>query len=270
MSAQFEFDAIGTHWWCELLDTTEVPNDLPEAVDAYVRTFDQDYSRFIETSLISKLNRGEILHNPPRELYDMLVYARQLFEQSEGAFNVTVGGVLHAKGYGSRSHAARIWYEPWSHITLTPKKITLPHGMTIDLGGFGKGWLIDKLGELFQAHGHTHFVINGGGDMLIRSKIPLTIKLENPHSPTEAIGEVSIARGALAASSNAKRTWKFEGKTHHHIIDPLSANPEALGTFVTADTALTADSLATILLLRPHLKDSFETEYHASALVIKN
>ena len=270
MSVTFEFDGIGTHWWCELLDRTSTDERLVAAVKSYVDVFDKSYSRFISSSLVGCLNSGETIKNPPQELYDMLTYAKQLFDDSDGAFNITVGGDLHAKGYGSREQAARIWYEPWSHITLSPEQIGLPNGMTIDLGGFGKGWLIDKLGELFETQGYSHYLINGGGDMLIRSEEPITIQLEDPRDDTQAFGEIQITQGALAGSANTKRSWQYEGKTYHHIIDPLGKKNDVVGTFVTAESALIADSLATIIFLRPELQSTLETDYHATALLIKN
>jgi len=75
----------------------------------------------------------------------------------------------------------------------------------------------------------------------------------------------------LAASSTVKRVWKKGTDTMHHIIDPETGKPTDTGivaTFVCAHTALVADSLATILVIRPDLEDSLKRQYNAETLLL--
>jgi len=58
--------------------------------------------------------------------------------------------------------------DPRSAITITDDAITLTAG-ALDIGGFGKGYLIDLLAQDLKAHDLHHFLINGGGDIYVTS-----------------------------------------------------------------------------------------------------
>lgn len=115
----FEFDAIGTHWWCESLeDNCVFDNKLATALLQRAAQFDADYTRFADTGYIGQLNKTGVVHHAPKELIDMLAFAKELYEASEGAFNISVGGALHAAGYGAPQRTARIWVNPWPDIVV--------------------------------------------------------------------------------------------------------------------------------------------------------
>ena len=265
----FEFDAIGTHWWCESL-AAPISATLSDAWVATARQFDQDYSRFIESSLVSTLNRSKSLTNPPHELITMLELARELFEVSDGAFDISVGGTLHAQGYGSRRYAASVVPDFWDHTIITHDRIEIPHDAVIDLGGLGKGWLIDRLAQLAEQYGLTKYIINGGGDMYIAAPAPIPIALEDPAHPDTFLTSIEVL-GGFAASSQAKRQWQDGTATKAHIVDPRT-NDTAVspiqGSFVQAPTATIADAMATILLLRPDLRQSLTWRYDLKVMLV--
>lgn len=267
----FEFDAIGTHWWCESLeDNCVFDNKLATALLQRAAQFDADYTRFADTGYIGQLNKTGVVHHAPKELIDMLAFAKELYEASEGAFNISVGGALHAAGYGAPQRTARIWANPWPDIVVKKSTITIPQDMTLDLGGLGKGWLIDELLALCRAYGMSKVLINGGGDMLVANSELIEIALEHPLNHTKMIGTTKLKNQALAVSGNTKRRWAdAEGNEHVHIIDPMGSKTDVAGTFVKADTARVADALATILIMRPELKDRLERQYKAKAIVVR-
>ena len=268
----FEFDGIGTHWWLECLEA-EFDEAAKKTILAEVERFDRAYSRFKDDSLIGQLNRTGVLLHPPRELLEMFAWSHELYDVSDGAFDVSVGGVLHAQGYGSRAQAAPIAEDFWQHITYNEREIRLPPGATIDNGGYGKGWLIDNLVKLLRQCGYQSFIVNGGGDMYVNASEPVEITLEHPHDSTKSIGATRLQNQALAVSGIAKRTWQNEGKTHHHIVDPHTSDSlenNVAGVYVQAKTATIADSLATILMIRPDLQAALSKKYSANVRIITN
>lgn len=269
-----EFEAMGTHWWCELLDTTIFPDDLRNKINQMVEQFIATYSRFDEHSLLSRLNQTGSVTHPPAEFVSTMKFAREMFEASDGTFNISVGGKLHDLGYGSRTHRNRVNSALWDDTVVSDTCIRIPKNTTIDFGGFGKGWLIDKIAALLRANGYESFIINGGGDILVSSRKPIELALEHPTDRTRAIGSVKITHGSLAASSNVKRAWKTaDGTTKHHIIDPAT-NDSAVGivtaTFVQANSTLVADAIATILLINPRLVSKLRQRYHCEVLFYPN
>jgi len=228
-----------------------------------VEQFSCDYSRFDDTSYIGQLNSKGVVDDVPDELLDMLEFARQIYDDSEGAFNISIGGLLHDRGYGSQQRRAPVWPDPWPAIVIDDHHITIPHDMTLDLGGFGKGWLIDQVAELCEKQ-QLHYIINAGGDLRINSDQPIELGLEDPNDPARLARTVTMTRGAVAASSRAKRRWQMAGTNYSHIVTPSGDEPTALaGSYVIAETALVADSLATIALLRPDLVKKLTHAYDA-------
>ena len=251
-----EFDALGTHWWIELIDALAT-GDITEKILQRVHQFQDDYSRFLPDSYIGQLNRLKVLKNPPDELRDMLAFAREMFEISGGVFNISVGGRLAALGYGKGLKESRIDSRFWDETSVTTSEVRIPGSIEVDLGGFGKGWLIDSLGALLESEGFTQFVINGGGDILVKSEKPVELALEHPYDQSLMIGTTRVKNGALGVSSNTKRVWKKEGKTHGHIIDPRTnqtSHSRVVASYIQSDTALIADTIATILLISPDLE----------------
>jgi len=269
-SDQYEFEAIGTHWWLERLDGGRFNDSIREAFATYTTEFDRRYSRFRDDSLIIQLALRGVLRHPPTEMTTMLKYAEELYKASDGVFNPCVGAVLHTLGYGSRSHAGQSG--PFNKlVSLSAAEIRVPKGLVLDFGGFGKGWLIDEYARILREHGVKEYIVNGGGDLYVEAAKPISFALEHPYDPALKIGDIQITKGALAASSTVKRAWRDGNKVYHHIIDPrtgMSSETDIVATFVQADSALIADSLATILIIRPDLKESLDKRYNAKTLLI--
>ncbi len=267
----YEFDAIGTHWWIEILDNHAITPDLRRQITAIYEQFDAAYSRFREDSLVAKLARDGNLANPPGEMLAMLDFAREMYDASEGAFNITVGATLHALGYGSRQHAGRSLANPWDAVAYSKDEISAPRGLMLDFGGFGKGWLIDLFAKELRELGYEQFIVNGGGDLYVTSRTPVEFALEDPYDPTKKIGQTRISKGALAGSNTVKRVWTTEGTQHHHIIDPTtnaSSKTDIVAAYVRADTALIADTMATILILRPQLEKALAAKYNLQTILV--
>lgn len=269
----YEFDAIGTHWAIEVLSNQELSDELIADIHHTVDRFDQRYSRFREDSLIAELARTGILKNPPQEMIDMLTFAKQMHKDSGGAFTVAVGASLHRMGYGSRVHGRSIDRNIWDTITFSRNEIVTPVGEMLDFGGFGKGWLIDKLVEIMREARIQEFIVNGGGDLYCQSESPIEFRLEDPHDMMKQYGQTRITRGALAASNTIKRAWRDGDTLRHHIVDPATDAPSespVIASFVKADTALIADTMATILILRPELEAELTTEYTLKTILVYN
>ncbi len=268
-----EFDAIGTHWWLEILSDQIITPGLIESLAATAAQFDQRYSRFRDDSLVSELYRTGRLSRPPAEMLRMFEFAREMYEVSDGAFDMTVGNALHRFGYGKRSIAKDVDVTRfWQQIAVSPIEIRYPHGVMLDFGGFGKGWLIDQFVRDLKLAGISEFIINGGGDLYVESKKPVRFALEDPYDNVKLVGSVDIARGALAGSNSLKRIWQDGTEQKHHIIDPKtndSSQTDVVASFVVASTALIADTMATIFILRPELEEILSRRYDLKTVLIR-
>mgnify|MGYP000040437294 CR=1 FL=1 len=251
--------ALGTRWWVEVFDGGVDPTVLAPHLTDRIEAFEARYSRFREDSLVSQLNRTGELIEPPAELLELLTDALYFAEVTDGVFNVLVGAELVRRGYDAHyslteSEAAPAPPpDPTHALTLSPQRITLTSG-SLDLGGFGKGYLIDLLvRELRESWGLAHFLINGGGDVYASSQggAPLTIHLEDPTTPGHALGAIALFEQGFAASAGNRRRWHGRAGPVTHLVDARdpSAPPPPTATFVVADCAAEADMWATTLTL---------------------
>lgn len=262
----FEFELMSTKWFIESIDNKNIPE---KQILKISNEFVKKYSRFDESSLLGQVNKNKILHNPPKEMLNMLNFAKQMFQDSNGLFNISVGGELNRLGYGNTKNSGTIHTDIWDKIMFNEEKINLPTDIVLDFGGFGKGWLIDVLVEFMNQNNLENFIINGGGDLYVSSNTPIDIALEHPLDPTKKIGQTLITKGALAVSSTKKRV--FNNK--HHIIDPTTnINPQndIISTFVKGETALISDVCATILLIDPEMDNHLKKLFNIKTIYFKN
>lgn len=267
----YEFDAIGSRFWLERLDGGQFTSELRSAIDDYVTLFDLRYSRFRDDSLVSQLFDTGLISEPPEEMLRMLDFAKEMYDASDGVFDLTVAGALSKLGYGSRKHSASIRSDLWDILEYSPEEIRCSKGIMLDFGGFGKGWLIDEIARIMREHGATQFIVNGGGDLFVQSDTPIEFALEDPHKPGTVYRTVSISRGALGASNTIKRSWETAGGLKHHIIDPTtgdSSESSRVASYVLAPSALIADTLATVVIIRPELTDTLSRTYDAHVMLI--
>lgn len=252
---QFDFPALGTHWWLEIWDNVSHQQSLAvrsQILDV-VTQFEAKYSRFAPHSIISQLNRQRTLVLDDESL-ELLRYGVALFQRSGGIFNILVGHILEARGYdhnysltdsGSHTLAAG---NPSQDIVFEGNRVHLKHG-NIDIGGYGKGWLIDTLYAHLQRLEIQQLLINGGGDMYVthQHNQPVDIYLEDPIRTGKIVGTIALKNRAFAASSPHKRAWATpqpHGK-QNHIVSGQAVKDVV---YLTAASAVEADAFATTLL----------------------
>lgn len=256
------FEALGTKWWIEIFDDIDEEKGTAVIRDCafLAHKFNDTYSRFKGDSVISILNRERSFENPSEEYRSILTYGKGLYLRSDSTFNFLVGHVMEARGYDAEYSFTPKDTElkvcnPITDLQISESEITLTCG-NVDLGGFGKGYLIDLMAEQLKATGIQYFLINGGGDMYATSDCnePIKIYLEHPTEPGKYIGETSLLNQGFAASSPFKRQWVHEEQTYTHIVSETAL--EAVASFVKADTAAEADAFATtsLLLSQKHLE----------------
>lgn len=263
MKHDFTFEAIGTHFWIEIFDEIDEKqlDTTRRRIELLCSSFNENYSRFRPDSHVSILNHERALKNPNEECRALFALGKELYLRGQGSFNPLVGHILEARGYDTEysfqatgGADAPSTCNPLTDLTITETEITLTCG-NLDLGGYGKGYLIDRIAEDFLAHDIRYFLINGGGDMYGTSHQngeAITIYLEHPTKEDKYIAETTIHNQGFAASSPFKRRWKSGDKTYTHIV----ATDEAplLATFIKAKNAVEADAFATVAMLLPEDK----------------
>lgn len=276
-----EFAVMGTTAHLVLVAGTEsMLDDLVEVA----QFLHERWSRFIETSDISRLNNAE---GEPTEVDPVTVAlvmemlaARRL---TDGSYDPTILPRLVAEGYAksrvdstlttSLPVSAR-WPVDTSGTTIAGNTVTMPLGMTLDPGGIGKGFAADVLATRALELGALGALVEIGGDLRIVGSAPdgelWRIGIDDPHNPGSHCARVNLLDGAVATSSTLIRTWELDGSTRHHLIDPLtglSLNSDVVSVTVVAVSAAIAEVVAKCGFLRADFLD-WVPGLGAAALVV--
>jgi thiamine biosynthesis lipoprotein len=135
-------------------------------------------------------------------------------------------------------------------------EVALSPGLAVDLGGFVKGWAVQRAaGERMRA-GAPRGLIDAGGDIAAwrgPGGAPWRIGVEHPldTAPAGVLALPPVA--AVATSSVVRRGWRdTAGARLHHIIDPRTGAPadsDCLQATVLAADLAAAEVYATCLVL---------------------
>ena len=145
----------------------------------------------------------------------------------------------------------------FDQIELDPtyKRIRLPEGLKIDLGGIAKGWIAERAAGVLSEYTEACAVDAGGDAFMIGTPShsdTWRISLEDPCDPSRTLTVLKIHPGAVATSAVTKRRWQQGEKTQHHLIDPRTQQPaetDWLSVTVVAEHAAQAEVYAKCLLI---------------------
>jgi thiamine biosynthesis lipoprotein len=236
---------------------------------AFIQQSEQRFTRFTDNSELADLNRAAgTWFQASADMFMVLEAAQTLARQTEGLFNPAILPALKQAGYdrsmdelrgrGDRVSTVQVLEMQdfrAARLDASTQSVNLPDEMQVDLGGIAKGWIAEQaawqLSDFSQA-----CAVSAGGDMFLigmpEGATRWEIGLENPLEPEQDLAVLSVAPGAVATSSIAKRRWMHNGQPQHHLIDPrtgLPAQTEWLSVTVWAETATEAEVYAKVLLI---------------------
>ena len=236
-----------------------------------------------------------------KDLFRVLLRARQVARQSGGAFDVTCGPLV---ALWRKARKTLLLPTPeaieqarklvgWQKMRLNPSKHTaqlLVPGMKLDLGGIGKGYADDCAQQVLKRRGITRALVEAGGDIVVsgpppgeagwKIQVPNAVvreegtgnreqetqsKIENRKSafPSSLAAPVLLfANVAVSTSGDTEQFVDIDGKRYSHILDPRNGQ------------ALTSRVQVTIIARNGITSDSLSKvasllEPDASAAIIK-
>lgn len=132
-------------------------------------------------------------------------------------------------------------------------------GMSIHLGGIGKGYGIDRGAEILRARGLSDFMIQSGGDVYaggLKDGRPWRLGVQDPRgAPDRRFAELELSNGTFSTSGDYERFFIKNGRRYHHVLDPSTGEPArgARSVTIVANRAAVADGLSTgVFILGPH------------------
>jgi len=201
-------------------------------------------SRFRADSELSLVNaRAGTWVVVSNELALIVSLALEGARRTEGRFDPTVLPTVVAAGYDRDFDdvlaGARAALGPpvpcgrWGDVEIRGRRLRLPAGVGLDLGGIAKGWTVDLGAEAAVRAGLPWALVNAGGDLRLCGDAPeggLEVGVEDPEDPSTQLARLRLESGAVATSSVTRRAW---GPDLHHLIDPSTGRP-AVGPVLQA------------------------------------
>lgn len=222
------------------------------------------YDAHSELSRINNSYNAEITVSP--EMAEVLSLSKELYRMTDGAFDVSSGKLFQywkdmirgVQGIprvpesrtvtGLKADTGIDCIE----INRERRSVTLrKKGVTIDLSGIAKGYIVDRAIGALRKQGVASCLINSGGDMYalgtIRGK-PWKIGVRDPDDARRYIDTFSVTNAGMATSGDYEQSFMLDGKRYSHIINPKTGFPAAnnlVSTTVIAPNLTLADALAT-------------------------
>jgi thiamine biosynthesis lipoprotein len=230
-----------------------------------VHQLEQLMSVYRDDATLSQLNRTASISAVAVEddLWKLLQRAKRVSEQTAGGFDPTAGALLslwrrarQADTIPSASDIATTLASVGAHhLLLDEAAFTVAfdrQGVELNLGAIGKGYAVDRAGELLLDRGVQNWLVHGG-----RSSIRAQgchaghdgwpVGLQNPLLPDKPFATLLLRDQALGTSGTAVQWFRHEGKRYGHILDPRTGWPveSMMSVSVIAPDAALADALST-------------------------
>lgn len=266
---------------CEVLlytDDRQLVEQVAQLAVSETRRIEKKFSRYISDNLCFQLNHsnGQAIAIDP-ETFQLLEYASQLFELSDGLFDIT-SGVLRKiwkfqtgeKPPTQKQITDKLQFIGFEKLQFDESKFVMPKNMEIDFGGIGKEYCVDRVANLIAPlcdKNKASFLVNFGGDLVAinyDSKHPAWIVgLESVKKEGESQAIIEVSQGAIATSGSTKRVFEYQGKTYAHILNPktgypIEGAPRSVSVF--AQTCSLAGGMSTLAQLQGEKAETFLNE----------
>jgi thiamine biosynthesis lipoprotein len=241
------------------------------SLHASVNTVDRQMSNWKPDSDLSRLNRApahEWVSVPPA-LAAVLTTALQVGRVSHGAFDIGLGELVQAWGFGpggSRVDEQRIRafraqpYRPAADvldIDAARCRVRKSAPITLDLSGIAKGYGVDCLASCLDGFGMTDYLVSIDGELRSRGAKPggqpWSVAIEKPlRGIRDVIGVMELGTAAIATSGDYRHWAQHEGRSYSHTMNGALREPASnrlAAVSVVASTCMLADAWATALLV---------------------
>lgn len=262
---------MGTH--ARVLTIGGAP-DLPARLFEGLKSLEQRWSRFLDSSELSVMNMNPgIPHPVSSESVELLETMKRGHYLTKGAFDPTLLPALVDEGYvtslvsphlTTRVHEAARSRGNLDAVEIADGTVTVPRGTMIDSGGVGKGLAADMMARMATEAGALGVLVDVGGDVRVSGFSPRgdawRLAIEDPFDTARQLSVVTVSEGGVATSTVTKRRFQSGSTDTHHIISPRtlkSTDSDTVQATVVASTAADSEMWTKVAFVDGH-RELFE------------
>lgn len=212
-------------------------------------------SRYISNSDISRitaLKKGESVIVSP-ETIECLQIARRIYEQTNGAFDITVGGLVQLWKQQTPSEEQirkELCAVGQNRVIIDSQKLTVTveaDEIELDLGGIGKGYAVGKMGQVLKEWKIDKALIHSGSSSVLAmdaptGKVGWKVRLSSPIEPKKEIRMLEMRSQALSCSGLRRGSDMIHPDTGMSIQDKAAV-------WVRGDDPSICDGLSTAFMV---------------------
>ncbi|MEM7412764.1 MAG: FAD:protein FMN transferase [Myxococcota bacterium] len=266
-------EALGTTWSVKLAGelAPERQRSLQAALENALARVDAQMSTWRDDSELSRFNLlgadAPFVFSP--EAFAVFAISEEVAVRSGGAFDVTVGPLVDAWGFGARPRRAtapeaeqlaslrRDVGRHWLRLDAVERSVEKRRaGVRVDLSAVAKGYAVDLLAQTVSERGHANFLVEIGGELRGAGERPgggpWRVAIEEPREEGRQVHRiVALSDAAMATSGDYRNFFTDDaGRRFSHTIDPRTGSPIAhplASVTVVHPSAAWADAWATAL-----------------------
>lgn len=271
----------------------ERDENLKPAIDSILEVIDRSMSTYRTDSAISKINQGDTTVVVDEHFRKVFEASQQIWQESEGLFDPTVGVLVNAWGFGKQKISEADLptdknidslrkYVGFDKVALTEKNLIKKRYTEIlfDFNAIAQGYTSDVVANYLSARGIKNYIVEIAGEMYLKGKNTVedkswTIGVENPLKPLDdrdLVATIQFTNQGLATSGNYRKVWTdSNGRKYVHSINPLTGRAtqsDVLSATVVAPSTMLADGYATMFMVMGLAKSKAFLEKHPDLAVL--
>ena len=271
----------------------ERDENLKPAIDSILEVIDLSMSTYRPDSAISKINQGDTTVVVDEHFRKVFEASQQIWQESEGLFDPTVGVLVNAWGFGKQKISEADLptdkkidslrkYVGFDKVALTEKNLIKKRYTEIlfDFNAIAQGYTSDVVANYLSARGIKNYIVEIAGEMYLKGRNTVedkswTIGVENPLKPLDdrdLVATIQFTNQGLATSGNYRKVWTdSNGRKYVHSINPLTGRAtqsDVLSATVVAPSTMFADGYATMFMVMGLAKSKAFLEKHPDLAVL--
>lgn len=221
-------------------------------------------SKYKPGSEISRLNRlGKLAVSP--ETFYILKKSQEFWKLSDGAFDITVSGLVDLWGFTDKKYKvpeeseikAALKFVGSQKIIFNDEKNVvefIASGVKVDLGAIAKGYALDCALKKLKENNITSCLINIGGQIYClgdRFGKPWKIAIQSPRGK-DFVDFLELKDAGVATSGDYEQYFVKDNARYSHILNPKTgypANSGIISATVITNNNLAADALSTAIFV---------------------
>jgi FAD:protein FMN transferase len=281
MACLYAIDAYST------TDENALRAALDTALDEVDR-IDRLMSHYQPASPLSQINRDasrrEVVVDP--ELFAFLERSIRYSEETDGAFDITVGPLMKAWGFfRGEGHlpdesqlAAALHVVGAKHVLLNHDRRTIrfdAEGVELDLGGIAKGYAVDRVVSVLKSRGVAAALVSSGGSTVYGLGAPpdragWAVDIQDPVTASKVAYTVTLKNRSLSVAGSSEKSFEVGGVRYSHIMDPRTGKPVQgmLSAAVLTETGTEGDALDDALFVLGPSKSAEYLKHYRGAEVL--